>query len=195
MRREVKISPRTVVIIENIATVRQIQKYLDDGELRADLLAILKGFEGRIANFFPDVWRKPILNRSGAELLLVPDEAWEVGEGEAVAISVSLGQVLEPYFFDQQDDPFVSIFVPKDWQHSETFAARLENEAPKDWERRRGNAEFDEQYPIWRYVAFSKYASGNDFDVEGFYDELRSAVNILLDIKPQIDRLLGKVKA
>ncbi len=183
------------MIIENIATVRQIQQCLDDGELSADLLSLLKGFEARIASIFPKVpWRKIKLNRTGVELLLVPDQAWEILDREAVAISLYMKGVLEPGFYDGQDDPFVGIYVPGNWEHSETFARRLEEEAPKGWSCRNGNTDYDEQYPIWHYVAVSKYAAGNSFDVEGFYAEVASAIGVLLDLRPQIDDLLEQVK-
>jgi hypothetical protein len=191
MKREVTITTRTSVIIENIATVRQIQKYLEDPDLSTDLVSLLNGFKSQIKAFFPDVpWQKPRLDRPGAELFLVPDRTWEVCEKEAVSICFSLALVQEPCFFDDKDDPFVSVFVPNTWDYSESFSKRLEQEVLKGWERRGDNSEYDERYPLWRYIGFSKYATDNRFDVDGFYDEVSRAVRDLLDLKPLIDRLL-----
>lgn len=67
------------MVLENIAMVRQIVECLEGGEFRADLLALLKGFQTRIPGFFPDLsWKRLRINSASLELLMVPDGAWEV---------------------------------------------------------------------------------------------------------------------
>jgi hypothetical protein len=51
----------------------------------------------RVTGIFPEVpWRTPQLNGAEFELLLVPDQAWEVLDGEAVAISLNMKGVIDP---------------------------------------------------------------------------------------------------
>src|SRR5688572_11666902 len=125
-RKPATISNRTIVILDNIDTVRQIQHVLREGEFYQDLHSLLSGVNGHIRDWLPDFpcLRSEIVKRD-LDLRIVLDECWH----GIVAISISFQGLLNPGFYDSRDDPYVGFWVAAD-ANNEDLSKRLIASAP-----------------------------------------------------------------
>lgn len=194
MPRGSVLSTRTIVLIENLATVREIKRCLDGEELRQDLLSLLRGFQNKLPVLLPTAeWSHQEIRKPELELRLIPN-GWRVRRNDSLAISLYMHEVLEPAFYDERDDPSVGICVPNNWRCLDKFNKGIKRHLPNGFIHVGECPDCDPDMPIWRYLGLTKHVKRGAFDVDGFYKEAASAVRDLLRKKRQIDALILSVK-
>lgn len=176
-------------MITNLPTIRQIQQVFGDGTVQNDIKRFLRHLLDRLPEAVPELrdWEPEI---SGNSLYFCPSRSWHVVKHDYIAVCIYMEQLLQPAFFGEEDDPMVTLYVPKEWKHSRGFEHGLQNSLPAGFTHRAGNEEFAEEYPIWKTVFLKPFVKQNKLDINGFEKSIVGRTRALVAKQEAIDKLI-----
>src|ERR1700690_1433985 len=147
-KRQFEFSPPVELLLTNLPTIREVQKALV--LLKQEVNQFLKQLEKRLVDAIPEL-KTGESELSGEALYLFPGPKWRVVKADHVAVCVFMHQCVEPASYDDEDDPFVGLYVPE-WKHLEGFTNRLKQFRIPGFEHISDHEDLDEQYPLWSTV-------------------------------------------
>jgi len=187
---------RLAVVLKNVRAVREVYDYIAGGDIEEDLISAQRALVSHLRESLqiPDGWRRPYLE--GGNIWLHPDKKWNVPGKGNIAISVFVPCPAADE--DEDRDASVNLYVPSSWKLQERFTDSLRSIVPKaeDWVYVRYEPdEINPEYPMGKWIRYGEYAGSTSFDVAGFFQAITGAVNELLQLETEIDRLFESAKA
>jgi hypothetical protein len=122
-------SPRFGLIIANIKIVREIRNVIDD-EGETDIKRFLKYIRNNMMDTVPEIhsWKSFI---EETHISIYPGNRWKVLDEEYITIDIDFIRGLNP--LDPEGDPYVGLYVPKNWPQKKLFEETLMKALPKDF--------------------------------------------------------------
>ncbi len=187
---------RLAVVLKNVRAVSEVYDYIHGGLMEEDLTgareALIRHLPGALQ--IPNGWRRPYLDNG---IWLHPDKKWNVPSKEPIAIAVFLPNPVAKRE-DEDPVPSVNLWVPS-WKLREQFTDSLRPIVPRaeDWVYIRDcePGEVNPECPLGKWVRYEDYSDPTGFDTARFFQAITGAVNELLQLETEIDRLIEKAKA
>ena len=182
------------LILANLPTVRKIQKALDQGPFRDDLKAFLKHINSRLKEAIPQMDNWDTRPKDFA-LYLHPAKKWRVVSDDYIALTFDMKQCVEPKSYDHEDDPYVGLYIPRQWKQLQSFTDGLKGLPVKGFEHlndREDREELDESIPIWSTIHLQSILKRGKLDIEGLDQEIIDRVRRLVLKEDLISELIAK---
>lgn len=191
-KRQFEFSPPVQLILTNLPTIRHIQKIFDE-TIRQEVKQFLKHLAVRLQEAIPEVktWQSEI---SDETLYVFPGKSWRVVKDDHIAVCLSMQQCIEPAFYNDEDDPFVGLYVPQ-WRHLQSFTNHLKGFRIPGFEYISDHEEMDDTYPLWSNVPLTPLVRRpNRLDLDGLEKAILQRVRKLVEKEDKITNLISKVQ-
>lgn len=196
--RQIAIPGRLEAVLKNVRAAREVYDYIASDGIERDLHSVRQALVNHLSHSIqmPEGWRSPYPEEDF--IWLRPERKWTVLGNDSIAIGIKLPS---PVAIDGDDqDVSVNLQVPFSRKLLERFTASLRRIVPpdKNWvhildsDPDEGNLP---EYPMFKWVRYEVYADSTGFDTARFFDAITGAVNELLQLEGEIDRLFEETKA
>jgi hypothetical protein len=191
-KRRFEFSPSVQVFLTNLPTIRKVQKMLDEGTVTADVKRWLKYLAVRLQEEIPGVktWQSEISN--GA-LFLSPRKSWRVVRDNGISVCISMADCIEPAFYNEDDDPFVGLYVPE-WKHLQSFTNRLKAFRIPGFQHISGYDTRVENFPLLSIVHLVPFVNQARLDVNRLEKAMVDRTRKLVAREGRINDLISKVR-
>lgn len=196
--RQTAIPGRLEAVLKNVRAAREVYDYIANDGMEKDLQGARQALVNHLSHSIqmPDGWRRPYHEEDF--IWLRPERKWTILGKDSIAIGINFPS---PLAIDDDDrDASVSLRVPFTRKFLQRFTASLRRIVPPDrnWlhildsDPDEGNLP---EYPMFKWVRYEVYADSTGFDTTRFFDAITGAVNELLQLEGEIDRLFEETKA
>jgi hypothetical protein len=195
MSKEYTFPPKLKLIVDHLDAVRTLDMYVNGVELKKDMQGLSNHLQQDLNRsvFRPAGW-EDLYSEEGS-LFSSPQSAaadnaliskWCVAADSFIAI-----EICPAWPVGDDDEPYVNLYVPPDWEKRPEFIAQLK--APPGFQHvsQYSEGELAEESSVWKYVPYASYVGAEGlFDSTGFINGFREATKSLVAMEKVIDGIL-----
>jgi len=193
-KRQFDFSPSVDLILANLPTIRKVQKVLDEGVVTADVKRYLKDVAVILQEAWPKLrtWKSQI---SDLQLYFYPSNDWRVVTDDSIALCFSMYQCIEPSFYNDEDDPFVGLYVPN-WKHRRNFAGHLKSLRITGFQHisEEQGIDSDDDIPLWSTVHLAPLVQHSRVNMDLLQEAIVDRFRKLVAAEAKITRLISLVR-
>lgn len=175
-------SPKFELVMSNLKIIGEVNKVLKT-EGKTEIMNFVKFIRGNLKEMIPEIlsWK---LDIESDKIDIYPNDQWKVSD-EYITVTIKFS------FKPLDSDSWIGLHVPKNWSQSRLFNEKLLNSLPKgfmeEWDKP------EDEWPIWSFLEYEKYANGESFDYIGYIDDITENINKILTIKVNIDNIVKQI--
>jgi len=196
--QQTAIPGRLEAVLKNVRAAREVYDYIANHSIEKDLKSARQTLVKHLSQSIqiPAGWHRPSLEEDF--IWLRPERKWKLPGKDPIAIGVRFPSPVANE--DGDDDASVNLYVPLSRKLLERFTASLKRIVPteRNWvhildsDPDEGNLP---EYPMFKWIRYGAYANTASFDTARLFDAITGAVNELLQLEGEIDRLFDETKA
>ena len=110
-----------------------------------------------------------------------------------IAVCIYMAECIEPAFYNDDDDPFVGLYVPE-WKHLQSFTNRLKGLRIPGFQHISDYETMDESFPLFSIVHLAPFVKQAKLDVDGLEKAMVDRTRKLVAREGKINDLISKVR-
>ena len=116
-----------------------------------------------------------------------PKSKWRVVKGDVIAV-----EICPAWPVQDDNEPYVNLYVPPKWKKRQLFADKLRSKTPPGFEHvSQYPDELSEETSVFKNLPYVSYVGAEGlFDSTGFIDAFREATRSLVAMEKVIDGIL-----
>jgi|SRR5580692_3208009 hypothetical protein len=185
-------SRKVSTLLGDLVTVREVLAIHKDEWSKAKTKDFLGNLDAYVRTQVPGLstWGEPDLKDD--EVLYSP-ATWNLRRDRRLAVCLGVGDPFSQV--ELFNSAYVALRVPGAWPRAEDFCHVFNSKLkPSRWKYIKEvpgpREDFDEDYPFWTQISYTDHCTDQVFENEKFVQEIVRKVLGIVQLRPQIDRLV-----